>query len=73
MAVQKNKKSRAKKGMRRAHDFLTPVQLSEDKTTGELHFRHHVTKDGYYKGEKVIFIKSQIENDDKTIAQEESV
>jgi large subunit ribosomal protein L32 len=54
MAVQKSKKSRSRRGMRRSHDALTGVTLSIDPTTGETHQRHHVTADGFYKGKKVI-------------------
>ncbi|MCG7532121.1 50S ribosomal protein L32 [Psychrobium sp. nBUS_13] len=54
MAVQKSKKSRSRRGMRRSHDALTGVQLSVDETTGETHRRHHITADGYYRGKKVI-------------------
>jgi large subunit ribosomal protein L32 len=54
MAVQQNKKSPAKRGMRRSHDALTTTAITTDPTTGELHRRHHVTADGYYKGKKVI-------------------
>lgn len=54
MAVQQNRKTRAKRGMRRSHDALTATQLSVDATSGEVHRRHHVTADGYYRGKKVI-------------------
>lgn len=54
MAVQKSRKSRSRRGMRRAHDALTSPALSIDKTSGETHRRHHVTPDGYYRGRKVI-------------------
>jgi len=54
MAVQKSKKSRSRRGMRRSHDSLTTAQLSVDATTGETHLRHHITADGYYRGKKVI-------------------
>ncbi|GAB5379052.1 MAG: 50S ribosomal protein L32 [Aliiglaciecola sp.] len=54
MAVQKSKKSRAKRGTRRSHDALGGATLSVDSTSGETHLRHHVTADGYYKGKKVI-------------------
>ncbi len=54
MAVQKNRKTRSKRGMRRAHDSLDGVALSIDQTSGETHRRHHVTADGYYKGKQVI-------------------
>jgi large subunit ribosomal protein L32 len=40
--------------MRRSHDALSRPSLSEDSTTGEIHRRHHVTPDGFYRGRKVI-------------------
>ena len=54
MAVQKSKKSPSRRGMRRSHDALTETTLSVDSTSGELHRRHHVSADGYYRGRKVI-------------------
>ena len=54
MAVQKSKKSRSRRGMRRSHDAITPENLSVDPVSGESHLRHHVTADGFYKGVKVI-------------------
>jgi large subunit ribosomal protein L32 len=54
MAVQQNKKSRSKRGMRRSHDSLSGPALTVDSVSGETHRRHHVTADGYYKGVKVI-------------------
>ncbi|TNC82655.1 MAG: 50S ribosomal protein L32 [Oleiphilus sp.] len=54
MAVQQNKKTRSRRGMRRSHDALTGATLSVDPTTGETHRRHHVTADGFYRGKKVI-------------------
>ena len=59
MAVQKSRVSPAKRGMRRAHDKLEPKQLSTDPTTGETHLRHHLTADGYYRGKKMIDVKSR--------------
>lgn len=54
MAVQKSRKSRSRRGMRRAHDALTNPAISIDATSGETHRRHHITADGYYRGRKVI-------------------
>jgi large subunit ribosomal protein L32 len=54
MAVQKNRKTRARRGDRRSHDALGTATLSEDQMTGEKHLRHHVTPDGFYRGRKVI-------------------
>jgi len=60
MAVQKSRKTPSRRGMRRSHDALTSKLLSTDATSGETHIRHHVTKDGYYRGRKVIETKSAV-------------
>ncbi|MBI5448049.1 MAG: 50S ribosomal protein L32 [Gammaproteobacteria bacterium] len=54
MAVQKSRKSRARRGNRRAHDALTAPAVSIEPTTGEPHRRHHVSARGFYKGQKVV-------------------
>ena len=54
MAVQKSKVTRSRRNMRRSHDSLTGPTLSTDKTSGEVHRRHHITADGFYKGKKVL-------------------
>lgn len=55
MAVQKSKKTRSKRGMRRSHDALTATPtLTVDPASGEKHLRHHVSPDGFYRGEKVV-------------------
>lgn len=54
MAVQQNKKTPSKRGMRRSHDALSGPAITVDATSGEIHRRHHVTADGYYKGKKVV-------------------
>jgi len=59
MAVQKSKVTRSRRGQRRSHDALTSATLSVDKTSGELHLRHHVTADGFYRGRQVITPKGE--------------
>jgi large subunit ribosomal protein L32 len=54
MAVQQNKKSASKRGMRRAHDFLTKPPLAVEPMSGEVHLRHHISPGGYYRGKKVV-------------------
>ena len=58
MAVQKSRRTPSTRGMRRSHDSLTSKLLSIDKTSGETHIRHHMTKDGFYRGRQVIQVKS---------------
>ena len=64
MAVQKHKVTRSRRGMRRSHDKLKSPALSTDPTTGEVHLRHNVTPDGYYRGRKVIETAVEIDEDD---------
>jgi len=54
MAVQKNRKTRSKRDKRRTHDKMVLPTLSIDSTTGETHRRHHVTRDGFYRGRRVV-------------------
>lgn len=54
MAVQKSKKSRSRRDMRRSHDALGNPTLSVEQTTGETHLRHHMTSDGFYRGRQVV-------------------
>lgn len=61
MAVQKSRKSRSTRGMRRAHSALSAPTLAIDAATGETHRRHHVSPDGYYKGRLVKAVKPVIE------------
>lgn len=63
MAVQKSKKSRSRRDMRRSHDSLTNPTLSIDSMTGETHRRHHITADGYYKGKEMINTKKAVDAD----------
>lgn len=53
MAVQQNRKTPSKRGMRRAQDALKRPTLSIEPVTGETHRRHHVSPSGYYRGRKV--------------------
>ena len=58
MAVQKSKKTRSRRGMRRSHDALSAPTLSVDQTSGETHLRHNMTADGFYRGKKVINVNT---------------
>ena len=60
MAVQKSRKTRSTRGMRRSHDALKMRgALTTDQETGELHLRHHVTPKGYYKGKQIVIKKEK--------------
>ena len=59
MAVQQNKKSSSKRGMHRAHDYLTPPALALEPATGEPHLRHHISPSGFYRGKRVVKTKGE--------------
>jgi large subunit ribosomal protein L32 len=59
MAVQQNKKSASRRGMHRSHDFLTNPPLAVEPTTGEIHLRHHISPNGFYRGKKVVKTKGE--------------
>jgi large subunit ribosomal protein L32 len=63
MAVQKSRVPRSRRGMRRAHDALSKPTLSVDAATGETHRRHHVSREGYYKGRQVINKSVSVEDE----------
>lgn len=57
MAVQQNRKTPSKRGMRRSHDHLSAPALSTEPETGEVHRRHQISPDGYYRGRKITTAK----------------
>lgn len=66
MAVQKSRKSRAKRGTRRAHDALTTSTLSINQR-GSLHRRHHLAADGTYRGKQILTIKAKVEASEEEV------
>jgi large subunit ribosomal protein L32 len=61
MAVPQNRKTPSRRAMRRSHDGLSARALALDGTTGEVHIRHHMSPNGYYRGRRVIEIEAQEE------------
>ncbi len=57
MAVQKSKKSRSKRGMRRAHIQLhIPNFYIKDK---KCNLYHHINDDGWYRNKQYFFIRKK--------------
>ena len=57
MAVPKKKTSKSKRNMRRGSNGTYAVNFPNvvcDATTGEYKLSHHISTDGYYKGEQVV-------------------
>lgn len=73
MAVQKSRKTRSTRGMRRSHDALTAVTLSVDAESGELHQRHSVTPGGYYRGRQIIKPKLRVASTEGTDAESDTL
>jgi large subunit ribosomal protein L32 len=58
MAVQQNKKSPSKRGMHRSHNAVAAPGIAVEATTGEVHLRHHISPNGFYRGRKVLKTKA---------------
>jgi len=65
MAVQKSRKTPSKRGMHRSHSALDTPALSIETKSGETHLRHRISRDGYYRGKKVIETKSDAASDEE--------
>ncbi|MXW54064.1 MAG: 50S ribosomal protein L32 [Gammaproteobacteria bacterium] len=64
MAVQQNRTTRSKRNLRRSHHRIAKPTLSEDVLSGEVHRRHHITEDGYYRGRRVVDTTSKLSDDE---------
>ncbi|HUX73187.1 MAG TPA: 50S ribosomal protein L32 [Steroidobacteraceae bacterium] len=58
MAVQKSRKTPSKRGMHRSHAGLAKPAVSIDAKSGETHLRHRLSRDGFYRGRKVLETKA---------------
>lgn len=64
MAVQQNRKTRSKRGMRRSHDALVPTSGTECPNCGELRLPHHVCGAcGHYRDREVVRV-DEVDFDD---------
>lgn len=65
MAVQQNRKTRSKRGMRRAHDALRPTTGTECPNCGELKLPHHVCGAcGHYRDREVVRVADETDLDE---------
>ena len=65
MAVQKSRKTPSKRGMHRSHSALEKPALSIESKSGETHLRHRISRDGYYRGRKVLETKNDAAGDEE--------
>ncbi len=61
MAVQKSRKTPSKRGMHRSHSALATPAVSIDGKSGETHARHRISRDGFYRGKKVLQTKADVD------------
>jgi len=55
MAVPKRKTSKSRRNKRRSHHKIAPVNIIEDKKSGEYRLSHHVDlKTGLYNGKQIL-------------------
>ena len=45
-------------GMHRSHNALNTPGIAVEPTTGEVHLRHHISPNGFYRGRKVLKTKA---------------
>lgn len=65
MAVQQNRVTRSKRGMRRSHDKLKAVASMECPNCGELRLPHHVCGAcGHYRDREVVAQAAEVDLDD---------
>ena len=62
MAVGKSKKSRACSKKGRNHYTMATQTICEEVASGEMHLRHNISPNGYYRGQQVIQ-KAPVESD----------
>jgi large subunit ribosomal protein L32 len=59
MAVPKRKTSRSKRGSRRSHDSLKPVNCFFNAKSGTFELPHRVSSDGSYNNKQVVDVKKK--------------
>ena len=64
MAVQQNRKTRSKRGMRRSHDAITGTTVTQEQATGSYRLRHHMSDDGFYRGRQVVDMSPAVDEDE---------
>ena len=66
MAVPKKKTSKSRRGMRRSHDALKPINVVNCKNCGESRLPHHVCMScGQYNGRQIM---KKTDESDETLA-----
>ena len=65
MAVQKKRKTRSKRDMRRSQIKVKKPSITNDEVTGETHLRHTISPQGFYRGKQVIAFKQEEQSEEE--------
>ena len=65
MAVQKKRKTRSKRDMRRSQIKVKKPSITNDEVTGETHLRHTISPQGFYRGKQFIALKEKEQSEEE--------
>ena len=65
MAVQKKRKTRSRRDMRRSQIKAKKPSITNDEITGEAHIRHTISPQGFYRGKQVIAFKEKEQSEEE--------
>ena len=65
MAVQKKRKTRSRRDMRRSQIKAKKPSITNDILTGETHIRHTISPQGFYRGKQVIAFKQEEQSEEE--------
>ena len=65
MAVQKKRKTRSRRDMRRSQIKVKKPSITNDQITGETHITHTISPQGFYRGKQVIAFKEKEQSEEE--------
>ena len=65
MAVQKTRKTRSRRDMRRSQITDKKPSITNDEVTGETHIRHTISPQGFYRGKQFIAFKEKEQSEEE--------
>ena len=65
MAVQKKRKTRSMRAMRRSQIKAKKPSITNDEVTGETHIRHTISPQGFYRGKQFIALKEKEQSEEE--------
>jgi len=65
MAVQKKRKTKSRRDMRRSQIKAKKPSITNDEITGETHIRHNISPQGFYRGKQFIVFKEKKQSEEE--------